>query len=107
MRCLVVGCALLSCLLFTGCGEPGARVSGVLQEDGKPVTPKENEEIEMSLVSLQPDANVSSAIVDVDSSTGSFTVRGPERQTIPPGEYKVVVTLAPYQEAEKDRFKGA
>lgn len=107
MRSIVLSVAVVSGFVLSGCSEPGAHVTGVLVEDGKPVTPTESEEIEMSFVSVQPDAKVSVAIVDFDSSSGAFSVRGPERASIPPGEYKVVVALAPYQEAEKDRFKGA
>jgi hypothetical protein len=99
--------ALLGLFILIGCGESGARVTGSLQEGGKPVVLKENEEISISFVSVDPEAKVNLATADYHADRGAFTVRGPERDSIPAGEYKIVIALTPYQENTPDRFGGA
>ncbi|MBI3821870.1 MAG: hypothetical protein HY289_04215 [Planctomycetes bacterium] len=95
-------------LLLAGCsGERHVHIAGTLLEGGQPLQPKENEEVTITFVAINPHAKVQIGNAEFEPSASSFTVHGPLNDGIPPGEYRIVVRCTPYQEDEPDRFAGA
>jgi hypothetical protein len=102
--------AVLLCLTasIAGCGgEKGAKVRGVLLEDGQPLRVAEKEGVILSLVPTQPDPESVKAQpgADFNRADSTFTFVGPGLGLVPPGEYKVCLTVR-MREGE-DRFGGA
>jgi hypothetical protein len=98
----VFGLGLAGCL-----GRSLPRVTGTVQENGKAIQVKEDEECSIAFHAMNADANVNLASGDFDRSTGAFRVHSPEQEGIPPGEYKISITFYPQEDQSKDRFANA
>jgi hypothetical protein len=108
MRPSALWIVVLSCGSLVGCrGEKaGGRVFGALVKDGKPLVLPEDEEIDMKLVSVDPEASLTEASVVFDRAAGTFRVQGPTQERIPPGEYKIVIIWKTSDDEVPDRFDG-
>jgi hypothetical protein len=82
------------------------RVTGTLIDNGQSVKVAENEAVEITFFAAKTDAAVNQAIGEFDAATGAFRVRGPEKEGIPPGEYKIAIACSPLDDDSKDRFAG-
>jgi hypothetical protein len=103
----------LSCvaaaLFVGGCsgGVRGAKVSGQVLQNGKPIKLLAQEEVSVgfSAEALPEGQKAVTAWAPISPQDGSFTVAGPDGHGIPAGKYTVVVSSRIYQQT-KDRFES-
>ena len=103
---LLVSVACLS-MCIPGCGgEKGAKVTGVIVANGQPIQVPEKEIVLMGFVPVQKDENSVKANpgAEFKRDDASFLFVGPGLGLVPPGEYKVVLTIRP--RGGPDRFAG-
>jgi hypothetical protein len=106
-RCL--GLALLTALLFScpGCGSGNnIWVTGKLLKGGTQYSPPKDQLVSVTFVALEVQDESGKTVksgepylAELDQSSGTFSVPGPERQGIPPGKYRVAVTQRLTREA--------
>jgi hypothetical protein len=80
--------------LFVGCGSPGVKVEGQLVKDGKPFVPPTGQMLSLSFIGKDADGKEQSLGAAVNSTDGSFAVTGPKGSGIPPGTYKVKLSVS-------------
>jgi len=99
-----VGIALF---FLTGCGSSNVMVEGEVMVDGQPFKPGPKEQ---AMVTYLPDKE-SLAPTDATypapiESDGKYRIPGPDKMGIPPGKYRVAVTILS-AENEQDLFRDA
>ena len=90
-----------------GCSkERGAKITGVLVEDGQPLRLQDKENVSLSMTPLVRDdaSNKASPGAEVKRDDSSFVFVGPGLGLVPPGAYKVCLTVRPRE--GNDRFDG-
>lgn len=101
------GPLLLLVTLLTGCsGEKGATLVGTLVEDGQPVQVAEKEIVLLSVTPTDSDEKSLKASpgAEFKRDDASFRFVGPGKGLVPPGSYKVSLTIRPREGT--DRFGG-
>ncbi|MFO0808346.1 MAG: hypothetical protein U0746_06960 [Gemmataceae bacterium] len=107
-----LGYGLLVVALAAGCGAPpptgkevkGAKVAGVVLENGKPIKVLPNETIHVSFAMGDgPDQIAAAGQVNV--ADGTFAIDGPTKQGLPPGKYRVTVAGNCYDLEQSNRFE--
>jgi hypothetical protein len=98
----------LAAVLLGGCGRgddptaqfshvKGAKVKGVLLQNGKPIKFLPNEMITVSLTAAgDPSGAAAAGGGDVNAEDGTFAIPGPSNQGLPPGKYQVLVSADIY-----------
>lgn len=113
MKTLLASVALgLALVVFSGCGGSGssgpevkgAKVSGVLLFNGKPIEFQEMETITISFESGEGESQIATS-AEVNAEDGSFTLEGPTGQGIPAGKYRIQVVGDIYGGDEPNRFE--
>ena len=98
----------LLCLAgLAGCNkERGAKITGVLVEDGQPLRLMGKENVLLSMIPAQKDETSIKASpgAEFKREDSSFIFVGPGLGLVPPGEYKICLTVRPREGA--DRFDG-
>ena len=90
-RPLLLACAAL---FFVGCGAPAVKVEGNLVKDGKPFIPPTGQTLSLSFAGKSAGGEDATYGAVVNSAAGSFQVVGPKGAGIPPGTYKVHVSVS-------------
>src|SRR5262245_1835855 len=97
MRLLAI-VALSVCMVAAGCGTSsptkkevkGVPVSGKLQQNGKVIKLKKEEVVALSFVQSETSKEDQvSAQAEYNPDDGTFVVKGPTGQGLPPGKYKI------------------
>ena len=106
--------AALVFFVFTSCGcrgEKGAKVTGVLLNDGQPLQLADRERVELMLVPTIKDETSLKANPGAEhkSDDGSFVFIGPGQGLVAPGEYKVCVKVRTREGGDRlgDQFSEA
>lgn len=93
----LIGFALLACVAcVAGCsGETGAKVTGVLIENGQPLKISDKERVDLSLTPVQKDEKNTKANpgAEFKKEDATFTFVGPGAGLVPKGEYRVSVKV--------------
>jgi hypothetical protein len=80
--------------LFLGCGAGVVKVEGNLVKDGKPYTPQPGENLSLSFNGKNAAGAPTVYPATVDGSNGSFMVKAPDSAGVPPGTYKIHMSIA-------------
>src|SRR4051812_42481014 len=102
---LVGFACLVPCIV--GCSsEKGAKVSGVIMDNGEPLQVTEKEVVLLGFVPVQKveDSIKAHPGAEFKRQDASFLFIGPKLGLVPPGEYKVTLTVRTREGA--DRFAG-
>jgi hypothetical protein len=96
---------LIGCLL-TGCGQDRVKARGRLLKSGQPFVPSEKEIVHVALFPAGEgsDASARSYVAMFNRQDGTFKVTGADGKGLPPGKYRVAVSL---MKEHKDELKGA
>ncbi len=84
----------------TGCsGDHTVWITGKLLKGGTPYVPPKDQLVSVTFVALEVQGPAGKTVksgepylAELDPTSGTFAVPGPERQGIPPGKYRVAVT---------------
>jgi len=107
-RHLVVSIGITLLAASQGCGERTNTVwvSGKLLKGGVKYVPPEGQLVSVTFVGLEIEDNSGKTVqgsepfwAEVDQTSGTFRVPGPQGQGIPPGKYRVAVTQKMLREA--------
>ncbi|MDW8244562.1 MAG: carboxypeptidase-like regulatory domain-containing protein [Thermogemmata sp.] len=111
-------CCVFSLLLIAGCSSKSGEVAegrtkprGRILENGLPIKidtsklPPGDPGLQVTFIKLGGvDAGTEYEAVVTDSANGAFELIGKDGKGIPPGKYRVVITLAPF--GSEDMLKG-
>ncbi len=104
-----VSLAILACIAActVGCrGEKGAKITGVVVENGQPVQISAKERVMLSMVPVHKDEKSIKANpgADFKREDATFIFVGPGLGLLPPGDYKVCLTV--WSRDTPDRYNG-
>jgi hypothetical protein len=80
--------------LFLGCGAGTVKVEGNLVKDGQPYTPQAGENVSLSFNGKNAEGEPMAYPAAINASNGSFVVKAPDGGGVPPGTYKVHMSIA-------------
>jgi hypothetical protein len=97
---------LMVCCLVAGCGPSRVKARGRLVKSGQPFLPGDNETVHIAFFPAadDPDPSAHSYVVSFNRADGTFQVVGKDGKGLPPGKYRVAVSLI---KDRKDQLKGA
>jgi hypothetical protein len=91
-------------ILLVGCGSGRIKARGRLVKNGEPFVPGEREVVHIAFFALNEDPKAKSYVVKFDRQDGTFQVTGSDGKGLPPGKYRVAVSLI---KDHKDALNGA
>jgi hypothetical protein len=96
---------MLACL-FAGCGSNRVKPRGRLVKNGQPFTPAERETVHIAFFRSgeASDSSAGSYVAMFNRQEGTFQVTGADGKGLPPGTYRVAISL---MKEHKDELKGA
>jgi hypothetical protein len=95
---------LIGCLL-TGCGQDRVKPRGRLVKGDQPFTPTEKQSVHIAFFAAgeASDASARSYVAMFNRQDGTFQVTGADGKGLPPGTYRVAVSIV---KEHKDELKG-